>query len=279
MEHLGDRNPRLNGIYWVEDAGPCSGVYVLDAGTTLIDAGNMYGLVDEIRDILPPHKIKRVILTHCHFDHVGGLAEIYQVANPDLYMHKLTRGYLDFHRSPFPEFFAALQKEGKIRYLEDGEILSGEQEMVVYHTPGHTAGDICLYLPKAGALASGDLVIGADHQYGLVLSKPDEVCGGRLKDRIDSLKKLLALDVQTLLPGHGSPVIENGHDQIKIQLLETFKIKCGREPVKPWIKMAEVLLEVSDISGAIECCEMALKNENDNRDAKEMLEKLRSLRS
>ncbi|HDM78081.1 MAG TPA: MBL fold metallo-hydrolase [Deltaproteobacteria bacterium] len=86
MEHLGDKNPRLNGIYWISDAGPCCGVYVLDGGRTLIDAGNMYGLIDEIQDLTDPRKIERVILTHSHFDHVEGLAGIFQVASRDLYM-------------------------------------------------------------------------------------------------------------------------------------------------------------------------------------------------
>ena len=279
MRHLGDREARLQGIYWVEDAGPCCGVYVLDGGQTLIDAGNMYGLVDEIRDLVPISELERVILTHCHFDHVGGLAEIYQAANPDLYMHRITRGYLDFHRAPFPEFFAALEKAGKIKYLGDGDVLPGENEMQVFYTPGHTAGDICIFIPGSGTLASGDLVLGADHPYGLVLSKPDEVCGGRMKDRIDSLKRLLKLDVRSLLPGHGSPVIENGYDQIKIQLLETFRIMHGKDSPEPWVKMAEVLADGIDIDGAMDCCERALKIEKDCGEARRILKEIQSPQS
>ncbi|RLB06843.1 MAG: hypothetical protein DRG59_07260 [Deltaproteobacteria bacterium] len=236
----------------------------------------MYGLVDEIQDLMDPQKIERVILTHSHFDHVGGLAEIFQVASPDLYMHKVTRGYLDLHRPPFPEFFGALQKEDKIKYFKDGDVLEGDYEIRVLYTPGHTAGDICLYLPSAKALASGDFVLGADHQYGLVLSKPDEVCGGRMKDRIESLKRLLSLEVKTLLPGHGSPVIENGYDQIKIQLLETFRIEDGRDSEKPWLRMAKVLSDLGDTAGAIECCKMALKTNRDCPEAKDMIARLDS---
>ncbi len=158
--------------------------------------------------------------------------------------------------------------------MNDGDVLEGEREMMVLYTPGHTAGDICIYLPAVKTLASGDLVLGADHQYGLVLSKPDEVCGGRMKDRIESLKKLLSLDVKTLLPGHGSPVIESGYDQVKIQLLETFRIEEGRDSAKPWLRMAEVLSELGDTMGAIECCEMALKTDKDCSEAKNMIARL-----
>ncbi len=276
MKHLGDKDSRLNGIYWIEDAGPCSAVYVLDGGRTLIDAGNMYGLIDEIEDLVSPEKIERVILTHSHFDHVGGLVEIYQIANPDLYVHKLTRGYLDLHRPPFPEFFAALQKEGKLKFLDDGDVIRGEYKLEVLHTPGHTAGDICLYLPDIKTLASGDLVLGADHQYGLVLSKPDEVCGGRMKDRISSLKRLLSLDVRTLLPGHGSPIISNGHDQIKIQLLESFRIQEGKNSEVPWLRMAEVLQEINDLKGALDCCREALKINPDCNDALQIAAEIES---
>jgi hypothetical protein len=46
MKRLVDEDPLLTGMYWVEDAGACSGVYVLEDGRTLIDAGNMHGLAD-----------------------------------------------------------------------------------------------------------------------------------------------------------------------------------------------------------------------------------------
>jgi len=45
MIHLGEYDPRLEGIWWVEEAGMSCNVYVLNEGRTLIDAGNYYGML------------------------------------------------------------------------------------------------------------------------------------------------------------------------------------------------------------------------------------------
>ena len=45
MIHLGEYDPLLEGIWWVEEAGMSSNVYILNEGRTLIDAGNYYGIL------------------------------------------------------------------------------------------------------------------------------------------------------------------------------------------------------------------------------------------
>lgn len=277
MEHLGERDSRLHGIYWVEDAPACSGVYILDNGRTLVDAGNMYGLIDEVQDLIPAEKIERVLLTHSHFDHIGGLAEIFQYAVPDLYINKLARAYLDLHNPPFPEFFAAVEKDGKLKFLEDGEYISGDHQMQVIHTPGHTAGDICFYVEKAKTLFSGDAVIGSGQKQAILLTKPDEVCGGRIKDKVASLKRILGLDVDNLLPGHGKPVLGKGLDQVKISLMETFKVLVGEKMQDAWTMMAETLMEYGQTDEVLQCCKQALKIDKENSKAKELIEELEVL--
>ncbi len=257
MQNLGKKDPLLKGIYWVPDAGACSGVYVLEEGRILIDAGNMYGLIDELQDIADPGKLERIYLTHTHFDHIGGMAEIYQYASPDVYLHKIARGYLNLHRDPFPAFFDALEKEGKLKLLNDGDVLEGSPSLHVIYLPGHTAGDVAYYEPVSMSIFSGDVVLPYGLRYGPVLSKPDEVCGGRLKDKVESLKKLLKLKIRHLFPGHGDPVFHRGHDQIKIALATLLQAIYDDMPEKAWVEMGLALVDAGFFEEAQQCLEKA----------------------
>lgn len=258
MKSLVDHDAKLDGMYWIQDAGACSGVYALDHGRTLIDAGNMYGLADELQDLGPLDRLERILLTHSHFDHVGGLAELYQQASPDLYVHPLAREYLKLHRSPFPEFFQALEKDGKLKSIEDGTVIDGNPTLRVLHLPGHTAGDLAFFDPRSGALFSGDAVLPNTARHGAVLSKPDEVCGGRLKDKLESLKRLLALPVKHLFAGHGDPVFDKGSDQIKISLATLYREMEKEQPERAWLLMGGDLLNDGQFLEAEQCAQKAL---------------------
>jgi glyoxylase-like metal-dependent hydrolase (beta-lactamase superfamily II) len=67
----------------------------------------------------------------------------------------------------------------------------------VLHTPGHSRGSVCLYLPGEGALFSGDTLFRAG--YGRL-----DLYGGKMGDMLRSLKALFRLpgDVK-VYPGHG----------------------------------------------------------------------------
>jgi len=258
MKRLVDEDPLLTGMYWVEDAGACSGVYVLEDGRTLIDAGNMHGLADELEDLGPLDRLERILLTHSHFDHVGGMAEIYQVSNPDLYVHRCAREYLRLLRPPFPEFFDALEKDGKIKFLDDGDVLDGQVPLQVLYTPGHTAGDLCFFDESSGALFCGDAVLPNQLRHGTVLSKPDEVCGGRLQDKQASLRKLLGLPVRHLCSGHGEPIFNKGLDQIKISLFTLYQAQDEEHPERAWIAMGHDLLDLGQVQEAGQCAAKAI---------------------
>jgi glyoxylase-like metal-dependent hydrolase (beta-lactamase superfamily II) len=278
MKSLAEQDPGLKGIYWVEDAGACSGVYALEEGRTIIDAGNMYGLIDELQDLGPLDRLERILLTHSHFDHVGGVEEIYQVATPDLYVHPMAREYLKLHRSPFPEFFEALEKDGRIKMVQDGDIIEGEPSLRVIHTPGHTAGDICFFAEDTGALFCGDAVVPHRHRLGSALAKPDEVCGGRMQDKLDSLRRLLKYPVRHLCAGHGEPVYHKGADQIKLSLYSLYQSLNEDAPHKAWIAMGHDMLGVGLIEEAEQCAAKAAATELDDPELKMLHELIREAR-
>lgn len=256
MRTFEKEDPRLEGIGWVPDSGPCSGVYVLDNGRLLIDTGNMMGLVDEIEEMAPLEKLEHIALTHTHFDHVGGMAEIFQTVAPHVLMHPMAREYARLLRSPFPEFFQSLEEAGKIHYVQEGARIPGT-EVQIFHLPGHTAGDLGFYLPEAQALFSGDAVVPHQVRFAAILSKPDEICGGRMKDKVESLRRLLRVPVRHLFPGHGEPILHKGAHQIKIALLTLYQALYENPPEKAWLLMAEDLLAANQPEEAHECVKKA----------------------
>jgi glyoxylase-like metal-dependent hydrolase (beta-lactamase superfamily II) len=274
MKALAAEKPELKGIYWVEDAGACSGVYVLEEGRTLIDVGNMYGLVDELQDLGPLDRIERILITHSHFDHVGGVEEIYQLVSPDVYIHPLAKEYLALHREPFPSFFKALDSENKIKLIQDGDLIDGAPPLRVIHTPGHTAGDVCFFDESSGALFSGDAVLPQKEKLAGMLSKPDEVCGGRMSDKVKGLQRLLRLPVRHLLPGHGRPVFDKGMDQIKISLITLYRSLHEEEPQKAWLAMGHDLLAASLFDEARQCVAKAKQIVPDSEEVRDLYERI-----
>ncbi|HET7877099.1 MAG TPA: MBL fold metallo-hydrolase [Methylomirabilota bacterium] len=136
---------------------------------------------------------ERVLLTHRHRDHLGGVGHLRE-RYPDLPVSKLI-----FRDAGLPE-----GTEG----LRDGEPVEGDGvTLVPVHTPGHASDHLCFYLREERALFSGDLILS-----GSTSVIPDD--DGDLADYLDSLRRVQGLDLRRIYPAHG-PVIEDA--QAKIQ--------------------------------------------------------------
>ncbi len=274
MKSFADEDQQLKGMYWVRDAGACSGVYVIEEGRTLIDAGNMYGLVDELQDLGPLDRLERILLTHAHFDHVGGVQEIFQLATPTVYVHPMTREYLKLLRAPFPDFFEALEKDGKLEIINDGDTIEGSPSLRVIHTPGHTAGDVSFFDEHSGALFTGDAVLPSKERLATPLSKPDEFLGGRLKDKVSTLKRLLKLPARHLFAGHGEPVFHKATDQIKISLYSLYQAIHEEFPERAWIAVGYDLFEAGMREDARQCAAKAQQLAPESEEVHEYLRRV-----
>lgn len=130
--------------------------------------------------------IPRVLLTHRHRDHMGGVPDVRR-AYPRIPVAKLV-----VNDPSLPV---------RMEPLTDGAVIRGDGVTLhVLHTPGHASDHLCFYLEEERALFTGDLILGGSTS----VIPPDD---GDLGDYLASLRRLLDLDVQRLYPGHG-PVLE-----------------------------------------------------------------------
>ena len=227
MIHLGEYDPKLEGIWWVEEAGMSCNVYVLNEGRTLIDAGNFYGMLHELSQVFDISLLEQLFITHCHFDHVGGMGELFDWCNPKVYGHIDTLPFINFHGVPFMKIMEKAGRADQVVILRGGErIQAGPHLLEVIPTPGHTRGDICLYERQNRILFSGDTVFPSTPTEN-ILSDADKQLGN-MDQLVASLGRLVPYEVDFLLPGHGVPAFSDGDAHVLNAYLETRKAQRRR---------------------------------------------------
>ena len=109
--------------------------------------------------------------------------------------------------------------------LEDGDLLPFEEEVRAVHTPGHTPGSTCYYIPSMGAVVVGDAM---QRRFGK-LGPPAEGVTADNRMARESLAKLLPLDFHTICFSHYPPLTENAHSELEL-LIERMAVT---EPTLP----------------------------------------------
>ena len=103
------------------------------------------------------YKVKGILLTHGHFDHIMGVNEFTHENPVKVYAHKDEE---DFLKNPNLNLSITRSNEYKVtnvEILEDNKVINlAGFEIKVIHTPGHTPGGCCYYLPNEGIIFTGD---------------------------------------------------------------------------------------------------------------------------
>jgi len=200
--------------YGISPSGDCN-CYVVDGGSelALIDTGGGYGakaILDNIkRDGLDPRKITKTLITHSHFDHIGGNYDIQEATGTKIYSHPndkesietLNEYSLYTMAQEWGLEFKAAPVDGTV---SEGDIIKvGDVELKTVHNPGHTPGCISFLLDEEGVtgLLCGDIA-GASGNLGYINGP-----GFVLDDWKASIKKLAALKPERMYPGHGTFVL------------------------------------------------------------------------
>jgi len=186
--------------------------YLIDGGSeaALLDCGfekDIQSLFKEIeKEGLDLAKIKKIIVTHAHCDHVGGIKVAKESLRCQVLAHILavkpieegdlvsTAAELPWagHSQPFSPC-----KVDEV--LREGDVVDvGRVRLKVYHTPGHTPGSIALGF--SDCLAVGDTIF-ANGGVGWI----DTHWGSNVEDYLDSIKRIEALSPEWILPAHGEP--------------------------------------------------------------------------
>jgi len=171
----------------------------IDDVNTLIDVGTDDFILKKMNSFtstgVGKSKVEQVILTHEHFDHAGGLKYIVKDYNPKV---------ISFVKLP-----------DVTNEAYDGmEIIVGDRDAVVLHTPGHSTDSICIYVESEKVLFSGDTPLNIQTKNGTYT-----------EEFVTALKRIVKLDIQTIYSGHDEPLTKNVRGILKNTMVNVLKSK------------------------------------------------------
>lgn len=200
-------------IHEILPVGPlqCNCSIVGDEATReamVVDPGDDVG---DVLSVLHKHgmKLKQIVITHAHIDHVGGAMKLKAKTGAPILLNQNDNALLKMldvqaswlgMRPPEPVVID--------QPLSDGDTVTvGGITANVLHTPGHTEGSICVYLPNHQKLIAGDTLFAGS------IGRTD-LPGGSYDKIISSLhERVLALPDETIvIPGHG-PLTSIGEER------------------------------------------------------------------
>jgi glyoxylase-like metal-dependent hydrolase (beta-lactamase superfamily II) len=133
-------------------------------------------------------RIRWILCTHTHLDHASSATTLKKATGAKIAAMAKAAGLAG--------------GEHNVRLVLDQPLTEGDAveleglSVRAVHTPGHASNHLCFLLPETGMLFTGDHVM----QGSTVVIEPPD---GNMRAYLQSLRRLLALEINTLAPGHG----------------------------------------------------------------------------
>ncbi|MDX2076726.1 MAG: MBL fold metallo-hydrolase [bacterium] len=223
-------------LYGILTMGGFMNSYLLDTGDGLvvIDTGispkhiailekglseRGWGIID----------IKHILITHCHYDHIGGLTTLQTKTHAPTYAHPADSPVIRGEQLPAfpnPDELGAINRfalngmknrkfpSARVDIeITDGQILSDIMpNLTVIHLPGHSNGQIGFWLPPEKLLIGGDVMMHIPLGFGLRM--PSRAASPNWEEAKRSIKRVATMDVDAICLGHGRPIMQNAHEKI-----------------------------------------------------------------
>lgn len=196
---------------------------IVEDELTLIDAGHrgsMRLVAPYLRRIgRDIREITRIVCTHGHPDHIGGVHEIQHATGARVHMHPADMERLRirlrevFQGRPAPGALIAYltRAPADATAVNDGDVLPALGGLRIVHTPGHTPGSICLYSPERRLVIVGDIL---QRLRGRV-TLPNYIFTDDMDLARHSIARLAELEVDTILFSHYPALREGARDVLR----------------------------------------------------------------
>jgi hydroxyacylglutathione hydrolase len=159
--------------------------------------------VEDVLDVVRKHnlKVKQIVITHAHIDHVGGAMKLRAATNAPILLNQNDHALLKL--LDLQATWVGMASPGEVKIEQSigpsDQVRAGALTADVLHTPGHSEGSICLYFAAQKKLIAGDTLFAGS------IGRTD-LPGGSFDKIISSLhEQVLALPDDTIvIPGHGT---------------------------------------------------------------------------
>lgn len=207
----------VDKVYFVGNTWVSAFLLDTDAGLVLIDCAiqeTLYQLVDNLYQLgFDPHNIRKILLTHGHFDHCGAAGALQKMSGCEVWVGEGDADFFTEHRERIAHEDRCPEFEVTGCYDYSKPIDLGNFQLEVVHCPGHTQGTSSFFFPAQyrgrtvncaihGGLGAGVLQDKMLEELGLPKSLRQDYC--------DSIDKVIDRPVDVVLPSHAGHAV--GYD-------------------------------------------------------------------
>jgi glyoxylase-like metal-dependent hydrolase (beta-lactamase superfamily II) len=204
----------LDDLYWYPwtslSENNSNTIFIGGEVPTLIDPGHAHLFQHLSReaaaDGVSLAEVDLLIATHGHPDHFEASSRFHD-QRTYIAMHEEEEAFIQHIGPAFYQAMGMIMPKFRVDFhLQEGDLILGSKRLQVIHTPGHSPGAISIYWPEARVLITGDVAF----KEGVGRTDFPGCSGAALKE---SILRLMGLDVEYLLPGHGDLV--KGRNEVK----------------------------------------------------------------